>query len=254
MDPNALVNIERFVQGMEKVDDIIKEENPDIIIAPMMGANPFIDVLNILNEDFPNHKVEYVPASSRLEDPKKVMRNAFYQIIKEHQEKKYLSIDEVVSGNSAERVHKQFKAALMQYANEETLRLFGETTDFTKENVRNYRDTIIKEHEYKTIGIEDERILKRKKERNPEYKELLKKGIAIPVPVGTIPTMDRPSLMPWKYEATKNKKFLPKVSKIEYNQEYIAFLKVVAGIAGKNPNEVEIKNIAKIMNAYKTES
>ena len=57
MDPNNYKVIENFVRSFEKTSDIIKKKDPDCIVAPMFGAVPFIDVLNIIDDEFPNHKI-----------------------------------------------------------------------------------------------------------------------------------------------------------------------------------------------------
>ena len=66
MDPNDRKTIESFVKSFEEVSVKIHDSNPDCIIAPMFGAVPFIDILNILDENFPNDRVEYVPASNKV--------------------------------------------------------------------------------------------------------------------------------------------------------------------------------------------
>jgi len=102
MDPNNYDIIEDFIKSLSIANDKIIEEKPNIIIAPMFGSIPFIDVMNIINSDFPNEKVRYIPASNKVYRLRKVIREVFKNLI--HEEIPdggyFLSIDEVVSGNS----------------------------------------------------------------------------------------------------------------------------------------------------------
>lgn len=254
MDPKNYKTIEDFVKSFERVEEIIREKNPDCIIAPMMGAVPFIDVLNIINEDFPNEKVEYVPASARIHRVRKVLRNAFKSIIEDYTGNKekcqFLSLDEVVSGNSLCRIYNQFDAARTDYANEKAVQTFKERADFKDENVKKFRDEVKESILYNSLGI----VEKRDKARSPEYNELLKKGIVIPVDTDCIVTMDRVDFFPVHYRIGRDNEkeiYLPVVDSFNYSKEYVDFLMQVAGILGKDPSKITARNIGKIRDSYK---
>ena len=108
MDPNNNHTIEAFVKSFEEVVNVIRNRNPDCITVPMFGAVPFVDILNIIDEQFPNEKVEYVPASNKVHRVRDVLRGVFGNLINEYTPNggSFLSIDEVVSGNSFVRVYK----------------------------------------------------------------------------------------------------------------------------------------------------
>jgi len=256
MDPNNYNVIEDFVKSLSKANDVITNENPDIIIAPMFGSIPFIDVMNIINSDFPNDKVRYVPASNKVYRLRNVIRAVFKNLIEDETPEGgyFLSIDEVVSGNSLCRVHKQFNAAAMQYANSKILGTYSQNVDFTKENIKNSRDEIYNSIKYKSIGIVDSKLKRKNIPLNDSYKELVEKGVVIQIPTQQIVTMDRPGFFPARYKEVRdsenNTVYLPVVDQFTVSSEYIDFLNRVAEILGK-PSVVTLSNMGNIRNSYK---
>lgn len=257
MDPNNEKTIESFVNSFERVNELISEQNPDCLIAPMFGAVPFIDVLNIINDEFPNGIVEYVPASNKVYRLREVLRGTFLNLIEAYTPNggKFLSIDEVISGNSLTRVYKQFDAARTNYANKKTKELFGEDVDFTKNNVKNFRNDVISSIEYKTIGLVDSRMERQNKSKEKSYLQLVEVGVVLPVNVDCIVTMDRIDFFPAKYKTSydaQNKLvFLPVVDDFSISTNYVDFLDYVAGILGKDPETITMRNIVKIRNSYR---
>ncbi len=257
MDPNNYNTIEAMVKAFEKAARFLQEEEPDCIIAPMFGAVPFIDILNIVDENFPNHKVEYVPASNKVHRLRQVLRGAFMNIIDAYAPHggKFISLDEVVSGNSLVRVYKQFSAARMQHANRATIDMYGETADFREPNVSGYRDDLVKSIVYKTVGVVDPKLRRTGKKMSPEYEALVEQGVVWPVDTEGIVTMDRTEFFPAKYlretDGDGNKVYSPVVNGFTVSPEYIKFLKQVASIVGKDPDRVTLSNMGKISEAHK---
>ncbi|MBI4145380.1 hypothetical protein HY493_04210 [Candidatus Woesearchaeota archaeon] len=258
MDPNSHEAILSFVRSMEAASLEIAKRKPDCIIAPMFGAVPFIDVLNIIDEAFPNDKVEYVPASNKLHRVRDVLRGAFESVIRKHdtpEGARFLSIDEVVSGNSLTRVYKQFDAARVDYANKKTVETFGAATDFTKENIKAFRDSIVQRIAYNSIGITECGTRRASNRRNPEFQDLAQRGIVIPVDTECIVTMDRTEFFPCEYRMVEPKKgtpiYLPVVEKFDISPEYIDFLRIVAAMLGKDTDQVTVQNLVKIRESYK---
>lgn len=253
MDPNKHETIKSFVQSMEEVSGSIRERNPGVIVAPMSGAIPFVDVLNIIDDDFDNSKVVYVPASNKVYRVGRVLRGAFKRIIEDKREDSYLSLDEVVSGNSLIRVRKQFYNARMDYANEATARLYPDP-DFRDERVRSFRNELVGAISYNAIGIEDSKMERRNKKKNPEYMQAVQDGTVIPVKTNCIVTMDRADFFPAMYKMAKDSEgrpvFLPVIDNFSVSQAYIDFLGHVAGIVGKDPDNVTVSNMGKIRNSY----
>jgi len=257
MDPNEYKTVESFVKSFEKVYEIIKEKDPDCIIAPIFGAVPFIDVLNVVDEQFANNKVEYVPASNRVYRLRDVLRGAFENIIDEYAPDggSFLSIDEVISGNSVQRVYKQFDAARTNYANKKTVQTYGENANFEDENVSRFRDSVKESIKYNSIGIVDSKMDRLGKRKEPCYYELLEEKVIIPVNTDCIVTMDRTDFFPAKYKLDKDSEgksvCLPVIEKFDISAVYIDFLQKVAGILGKDPAKVTVSNIGKIRDSYK---
>ena len=256
MDPNSQKSLESFVRSFEQVAETIKERNPDCIIAPMFGAVPFIDILNIVDDEFPNHKVMYVPASNKVYRLREVLRAVFEKVIQEKAPDggSFLSIDEVISGNSLQRVFKQFDAARVNYANRRTVELYGENTDFRKDNVAAYRDNLRDSIRYNSIGIVDSRMKRKGKSMSKGYTELIDRGIVLPIDTECIITMDRMEFFPARYKIAKDcqgkKVHLPVVTNFNINPKYVDFLGEVAAAVGKDPAEVTVSNLVKIRDSY----
>src|SRR3989338_3625208 len=93
-----------FIKGMERTAEIIDEERADYIVAPMMGAVPFIDVMNIVYPAFDPERVKYMPASSRIgEDVSYLVRLWFEKFLDDIKPSERINIvipDEVVGGGS----------------------------------------------------------------------------------------------------------------------------------------------------------
>lgn len=109
-------SLKAYVDGLVKASDIFVEKSPDLIIAPMMGSVPFIDVIHILNDDFEVNNVYYMPASSSLPDVNKIMatwmKNFLDSNLRANKPTKLMGIDEVVSGSSSTRVYRAITHAL----------------------------------------------------------------------------------------------------------------------------------------------
>lgn len=257
MDPHNRETIEKMVRAFERIAQIIQEKNPDCIIAPMLGAVPFIDILNIIDDDFPNNKVEYVPASSKLHRLRDVLRASFTTLIDAYAPNggSFLSLDEVVSGNSLVRVYKQFEAARINYATAKTVQTYGPKVDFRDQAVQSYRQGIIKDIKYETVGIVDPKLERKNKPQNREYLALVQQGIVHPVQTDGIVTMDRTDFFPAKYktraDARQGVLYLPQIESFEINHEYITFLQTIAGMVGKDPALVTAHNIGKILQAHR---
>ncbi len=108
--------LEAYVESMRKASEQIKKQNPDFLVAPMLGSIPFIDALAIIDEEFNSDKVVYMPASSRIDNVNQVIEKWFYNFLNDivkSPEKfpTFLGIDEVVSGQSVLRCFKMIDFA-----------------------------------------------------------------------------------------------------------------------------------------------
>jgi len=108
--------LESYVCAMRKASEQIKRENPDFLVAPMLGSVPFIDTLAIVDDEFNSARVVYMPASSRIDNVNHVMESWFYNFLNDvvKSPSKFptiLGIDEVVSGQSVTRCFKMIDSA-----------------------------------------------------------------------------------------------------------------------------------------------
>ncbi|MBU0457076.1 MAG: hypothetical protein ABH824_05995 [Nanoarchaeota archaeon] len=264
MDPNQYNHIENFVEGMTNLSEKIRQFDPDHIIAPMIGAVPFIDVLCIIDDKFENEKVEYIPASNKIKSVKRVMRNWFKNFLDENyslEPIKIVSIDEVISGSSMLRVYKQAQAAIQEKASEEMMKPFLKygsdeqirsiLTGEVKQRMREEQARLIN---YFPFGIVDEGLRRSKKiPFNKEYQKLIEERKTDSVSVECIPTMDRPEFFPVNYrrvsDGSTKHHFYPTISGFNVSESYIEFLQTVAKIVGKNPEGITFNNMAKILNS-----
>lgn len=269
VDPNSQKAYDAFARCFEIAAEKIREYEPDVIIAPMRGAVPFIDVLHIIDESFPLDKVEYVSASSVVHRRKEVLKGSFRNIIKASdagEQTKFLSLDEVISGNSAAIVSKQFDAARWEYANDkardslgspEQWKSIGSDDPGFKRAIEQHRAETIERMPYVTIGIVD----KEKRDtipedrRTPAYQRMLEKGIVIPIETPSILSMDKIGFFPANYrEGTDGEGkpvHLPVVESFHAGPRYLDFLKRIASIVGKDPAKISPCNVGKITDSYK---
>jgi hypothetical protein len=105
-----------FVDAMKQASEVIKQENPDYLIVPMLGSVPLVDTMAIVDKDFDSSKAVYMPASSRILDVKKVIKDWYLNFLGDiiHSPEifpKVLGIDEVVSGQSVTRCFENIDSA-----------------------------------------------------------------------------------------------------------------------------------------------
>lgn len=115
MEKNLLAS---YVEAMSNAAEIINDENPDYVVAPMLGSVPLIDAMSIVS-DFDYSKVVYMPASSRVNQIEKVICEWYANFLDDVVNVPYnfpniLGIDEVVSGNSVKRCFKSVDSAIQR--------------------------------------------------------------------------------------------------------------------------------------------
>lgn len=249
--------LDSFVNGMIKAKNIIYEIKPDMLLAPMMGSVPLFDCLNAIDCGFDNSKVYYVPASSSIDHVKDIISKTVCNILEDQKPDldalvnggyKVLGIDEVVSGGSATKVMKGVKSGFMRYAN----KIAGKETF-------ELRNKLYNKFDYKTIGIEDERLPKAGKVRGSAYIDAVERGEILPVEVERILTMDDPHYCPVRYvtkigEPPRN---YPTVAHKKLIDEpgkpgpYLRFLEKIAVKVGNDPQNAFPKNLARIFEHQK---
>jgi len=106
-----------YADAMGKASDIIRGENPDFLVSPMLGSVPFIDAMAIVDEDFDASRVVYMPASSRIDKVNNVIKGWYGNFLDDtvdfpYEMPKVMGIDEVVSGASVIRCLKSIDSAV----------------------------------------------------------------------------------------------------------------------------------------------
>ena len=262
MDPNQYSHIEDFVRGMRELGQKLKKSEPDFIIAPMVGAIPFIDVLCIVDDGFENDKISYMPASNKIKNVKAVIRDWTKNFLEENYNSgeliKIAGLDEVITGNSLVRSYKQINAAIQDQANKEMYKVIFnakandqeiEISDKEKQKIRERFASLV---EYRPFGVVDVGLRKAKGiDFNLEFQKLISQGKTDLVQVTCIPTMDRPEFFPATYRRVSDGQgkhdFYPTLEGFNVSVEYIHFLQTVAGIVGKDPEKVTFQNMSKIL-------
>jgi len=254
--------LESFVNGFCKVDERIKSINHDFIMAPLMGAIPFIDTLAIINKNLNLNEVEYPPSTSRFENLGELLTDWYSNFLKENyiegEKLKLIFIDEVVSGASAIRDHKYINKALEKIAESKIKELYIESKREDKSRLHDYKKilTNLKRNIiYEIIGIEDSSG-KEKRNENKYYNRLKKEKIIVPIEVQKIITMDNPAYSPAQLKFSHRNKYsrpfyLPEIEGFNITPEYIGFLRDVARYVGVNPDDVNSVNQSKIFNFTK---
>lgn len=141
--------LKSYVAGLGDAVEIFDDKKPDLIIAPMMGSVPFVDIMNLIDPNFDNEKVHYMPASSSVVNIQKVMRGWLSNFLDDnvHPDHDFylMGIDEVVSGNSTKRVYKAISHSLEKKRKEfvsQVLMNFYNTDIKDFQNAVSYFDTI----------------------------------------------------------------------------------------------------------------
>lgn len=256
-------SIDNFVEGIFNVRDHIHSEKPDLLLAPIRGAIPIIDLLHLIDPEMSGMEMEFPPASSIIADTNTVLEEYIINMLYEYEDGrvdkesplKMLCIDEVSSGASARRVQKVISKAKREYFRRVITGIMH-NAELTKNEQEEYLQSAQSMAEanvdYKTIGIVDLRYQKAGKPLNNGYKRLTEDGILIPVNVDENIVMDRPELCPIKLQEIPNHRFgacLPVMKEWKYSEEYLNFLDLFARSAGVDPANITLLNPYKVRNS-----
>src|SRR3989344_9238941 len=113
------IDTKSIVEGFKKVSDIIKMKGPDYILAPVIGAVPFVDILKIIDRKFPLENIVYLPNSSRFSNRDELVSRWYKNFYKKKDvgdEMKILCLDEVLSGSSAVNSYINFRKSIQERA------------------------------------------------------------------------------------------------------------------------------------------
>jgi hypothetical protein len=237
-------DLDSFVDGLIEANRAIEREQPDIVLAPMLGAVPLVDALNVVNPQFDNSVVFYVPASSTIKNLNAILPGTVKNLLSDVADPdhfmgeglKILSIDEVVSGSSIMRLRSKVGEGIKLFVQQ----MKREGFDISEGTIQ-----------YMQIAFEHGIHIETGKEWNGGYKGLREsenKSI-IPITVDRIITMDDPALCPISYipkrDPAKNTPLVNPDFKV--SAEYISLLSRIAAKVGTNPDDVGPRNLGRVM-------
>ena len=246
--------IQSLSAGLRQASEKIKQRKPDLIIAPMMGAVPLMDLINAVDCGFDNSDVFYVPASGTLPRVEEIIIETTRNILREKAVPnrldeglfKIITIDEVVGGGSSVRTHTNVRRACKRLAREY---MKADKPDYspaqldmaTRELLRNRFDV-------RTLGIAHGLYSKTGKPRGSTYLDLVQKDAIIPVEVENLITYDNQDFCPTRYVPVEraNGKYYPTIQPdFLITSDYLDLLKLVATAAG-NSGDISPKNLDRI--------
>lgn len=238
-----MFNMDEFVNGVKKASDLIKMQGPDFIFAPVIGAVPLVDILNIVDRKFPNDDIVYMPNSSRFVNRDELMSNwytNFYNRNEVGQPLKIVCLDEVLSGSSALKGYKQFEKSLHDRALAKAREIGG-----TGEDVEGFQRKLHKKVKYGIVGFAE-----KGHKRNSRFNHLINQGLAHVVEFDDIPTIDNVAYNPIRLKVGVKRNgrdtYLPEVDEFVATDTYMSFLQDIASYVGANPNDVQPGNYARI--------
>ena len=243
------INLEDFVKGFKKASNILKMEKPNYIFAPVSGAVPFIDILNIIDRHFNLNAVQYIPNSSRFKNREELMEkwySKFYEKNEFGEPIKIVCIDEVLSGSSAVIGYKQFQNSIEERAKKKARGLSDEY-----EAIEKFKRKLSKNIKYKILGLSE-----RGYKKNPELNRLInKRNIVHLINFDNIPTIDNISYNPIRFKLISSKNgnniYSPEIERFEITREYLAFLKNISTYVGVDPSTINLVNLSKIEEGLK---
>lgn len=232
--------LESFVKGLKKAATVIRSRSPDIVLAPMRGSIPFIDIIALVDRKFDYSSVYYPPTSSCFDNVNDVTQAWFMNMLGEQQLEEKLAIvalEEVVSGSSVIRGYNNFLTSLKRIAE-------GHYESFADQ--RRMLSSLKRNLDYHVVGIAQHA------PRAKAYDDLKRDKKVTEIPVDSIITMDELALNPARYEQANTGQdgrllFNPRVVSFDVTEEYMGLLKDTARLVGADPSKVQPVNMARIM-------
>lgn len=221
-----------FIKSMKKISDVLRSSKPNYIFAPILGSIPLIDILNIIDRNFPLDNVEYPPNSSRFENREELISKWYGNFLKSNyfgERMSIICVDEVISGSSASKGYKEFRKALKDFGEKKNSRLEKQVT-------------------YNLLGIGEKT---KNRKRNPNFTNLVNKKKAQVFESDKIITADNILLNPVRlrgggFNVQGRNIYLPEIKEFVYSDDYLNLLSNIALFCGADPEQVQPLNILKV--------
>jgi len=221
-----------FMKSMKKAADYLHSKKPDFIFAPIIGSVPLIDILSIIDRQFPLEIVEYPPNSSRFINREKIIDKWFSNFLNDNyigEPVSIVCIDEVISGSSATKGYKEFHKILHKLDEKR-------------------KSPLEKKVNYKILGIGEQ---PKNQKRNYSFRSMVNQGKAKVFETDRIITADNIDLNPVRLKRDKinvqgRQTYLPEIDSMEYSKDYLNLLHDTANYCGVDPEKVTPVNLLKI--------
>lgn len=240
---------EDFVEGIKNASKKIKEIGPDYLIVSLNGGLPLYDSLTIIDRDFDDPSmVVYMPTSSKFKDSVPLTRRCFENLLSEKldesdKSRKFVSLDEILSGGSVARLLNSYHFASRQIA-KKNLQKYGKQP--VQKIIDEEAEKIRERMSYQIVGLREQRPELKMKN---EYIKNVKEGLISEIPVSKIITLDNKDVQIIEWLKPRDAQFyLPKIVNFQIKISYLNFLESIATYVGVDPENVGPKNLEKIKN------
>jgi len=237
-----------FVDGLRGAAVHLRELNPSFYLVSLNGGLPLFDALTIIDRSLNPEQAVYFPGSSKIRDCANVLTRCFQNFFLEKKDqsadvRKLASIDEVVSGNSVERLFNAYNTASRMIA-----RAHLGSSQRMKELVELEARDLRANFPLKVLGVKEMRGLGNR--MAPTYQQRVKDGEVIEFPIERIITMDEKDFETIEFESPPSTGFtqgyMPRVKSAPIKAKYMALLRDIARYVGADPERIVLPSRTRI--------
>jgi len=230
-----------FTDAIRSAAGAVAEVNPSFYIVSLNGGLPLFDVMSVLDRNVDSQRAIYLPGSSKINNCADVLTNCFENFFLEKRDQSddvmpLVSLDEVVSGRSVERLFNSYNAASRrvmraQYGASQKQK---DLVEFEALQLRN-------QFPLSVFGIREIRPAGSKLDQT--YLGRVKKGEVREYFTDKIITMDDPDYQTVEFAHPNTKGFVgtafqPRVQQIILKRPYLDLLADIARYIGVDPETV----------------
>lgn len=230
-----------FVEAIRDASVAIDSKNPSYYLVSLNGGLPLFDILTIVDRNVDPGKAIYFPGSSKIQNSAQVMTRCFENFFLERQDlsdeqKRIVSLDEVVCGSSVERLFNAYNAASRKIA-----RANLGNSQREREHIEAESAKLRNHFPLSVFGIKE--IRDKRVKMNTDYLKRVKNGEVMEFPTGKILTMDDPDYETVEFDHPNSSGFsgqgyFPKVRALVLRDSYLNLLGDVSRLSGVNPESI----------------
>jgi hypothetical protein len=240
-------DFEDFMDGIKRASSVVRTLSPDIYMVSLNGGQPLFDLLTVSDRDIDPLLAVYFPMSSKIKNSAKVAERCFTNLFLERQHQGQdqpqviVSLDEVVSGGSVDKILNAYDSATRIVAKYNIGR--HDRGEISKE-----ARSLAQQFPLKIIGMKETRDGVRFAKK---YCGHVNKGRVHEVPVRRILTMDDPDMHIPSFDhptssGWNGQGYFPTVGDLKITTKYLEFLQEAARYFGVDPSTVSPQGIARI--------